>query len=157
MNDIVFYALLATLGTWLVTALGAATVVLFKSPNPKILNLMLGFAAGVMVARPAMAPEAAPRVVGLPNLIHSMTVHIAMPAMPPRWDSGSAGLTMTARSSRKALARMRRTAALPLLSRWSYRKNAAERDLLDFEQRSSILWEALLPSPAFGEIRKEHP
>ena len=46
MNDIVFYALLATLGTWLVTALGAATVVLFKSPNPKILNLMLGFAAG---------------------------------------------------------------------------------------------------------------
>ena len=43
MNDIVFYALLATLGTWLVTALGAATVVLFKSPNPKILNLMLGF------------------------------------------------------------------------------------------------------------------
>lgn len=50
MNDIVFYALLATLGTWFVTALGAATVVLFKSPNPKILNLMLGFAAGVMVA-----------------------------------------------------------------------------------------------------------
>ena len=50
MNDIVFYALLAPLGTWLVTALGAATVVLFKSPNPKILNLMLGFAAGVMVA-----------------------------------------------------------------------------------------------------------
>ena len=50
MNDIVFNAWLATLGTWLVTALGAATVVLFKSPNPKILNLMLGFAAGVMVA-----------------------------------------------------------------------------------------------------------
>lgn len=50
MNDIVFYALLATLGTWFVTALGAATVVLFKSPNPKILNLMLGFAAGVMIA-----------------------------------------------------------------------------------------------------------
>ena len=50
MDGIVFYALLATLGTWLVTALGAATVVLFKSPNPKILNLMLGFAAGVMIA-----------------------------------------------------------------------------------------------------------
>ena len=43
MNDIVFYALLATLGTWFVTALGAATVVLFKSPNPKIL---VTFAAG---------------------------------------------------------------------------------------------------------------
>ena len=60
-------------------------------------------------------------------------------------------------NGRKSLARMRRTAALPLLSHWPYRKDAAERDLLDFELRSSILWEALLPSPAFGEIRKEHP
>ena len=50
MNNVVFMALAATLGTWLVTALGAATVVFFKSPNPRILNLMLGFAAGVMVA-----------------------------------------------------------------------------------------------------------
>lgn len=50
MNDFVFMALTATLGTWLVTALGAGTVVFFKSPNPKILNLMLGFASGVMIA-----------------------------------------------------------------------------------------------------------
>ncbi|MBQ8894518.1 MAG: ZIP family metal transporter [Clostridia bacterium] len=50
MNDIIMMALLATLGTWLVTALGAATVVFFKSPNLKILNLMLGFASGVMIA-----------------------------------------------------------------------------------------------------------
>ncbi len=50
MNTIVFMALIATLGTWLVTALGAATVVFFKSPNPKALNLMLGFASGVMIA-----------------------------------------------------------------------------------------------------------
>lgn len=50
MNDTVLYALIATLGTWSVTALGAATVVFFKRPNPKILNLMLGFAAGVMIA-----------------------------------------------------------------------------------------------------------
>lgn len=50
MNQIVWMALIATLGTWFVTALGAATVVFFKSPNPKILNLMLGFAAGVMIA-----------------------------------------------------------------------------------------------------------
>lgn len=50
MNNIVLMALAATLGTWFVTALGAATVVFFKSPNPRILNLMLGFAAGVMVA-----------------------------------------------------------------------------------------------------------
>ena len=50
MNTIVFMALVATLGTWLVTALGAATVVFFRSPNPKALNLMLGFASGVMIA-----------------------------------------------------------------------------------------------------------
>ena len=50
MNDIVLMALIATLGTWLVTALGAATVVFFKSPNPRALNLMLGFASGVMIA-----------------------------------------------------------------------------------------------------------
>lgn len=43
-------ALAATLGTWLITALGAATVVFFKSPNPKAMNLMLGFASGVMIA-----------------------------------------------------------------------------------------------------------
>lgn len=50
MDDFVMMALAATLGTWLVTALGAATVVFFKSPNPKWLNIMLGFAAGVMIA-----------------------------------------------------------------------------------------------------------
>ena len=46
MNELILYALLATLGTWLVTALGAATVVFFKSPNPKALNIMMGFASG---------------------------------------------------------------------------------------------------------------
>ena len=50
MDHIVIYALLATLGTWFVTALGAATVVFFNSPSPKLLNLMLGFASGVMIA-----------------------------------------------------------------------------------------------------------
>ncbi len=50
MDNVVLMALIATLGTWLVTALGAATVAFFKSPNPKILNLMLGFASGVMIA-----------------------------------------------------------------------------------------------------------
>lgn len=50
MGNIVTMALVATLGTWLVTALGAATVVFFKSPNPKGLNIMLGFASGVMIA-----------------------------------------------------------------------------------------------------------
>jgi len=50
MNHFVILALIATLGTWFVTALGAATVVFFKSPNPKSLNIMLGFASGVMIA-----------------------------------------------------------------------------------------------------------
>ena len=43
-------ALFATLFTWGVTALGAAVVFLFKSINKKILNGMLGFASGVMIA-----------------------------------------------------------------------------------------------------------
>ena len=46
----VLQALLATLFTWFVTALGAATVFVFKSINKKVLNGMLGFAAGVMIA-----------------------------------------------------------------------------------------------------------
>ena len=50
MNHFVTMALVATLGTWLVTALGAAMVVFFTSPNPKSLNIMLGFASGVMIA-----------------------------------------------------------------------------------------------------------
>lgn len=48
--NLVLMALIATLGTWFVTALGAATVVFFKTPNQKALNLMLGFASGVMIA-----------------------------------------------------------------------------------------------------------
>lgn len=46
----VYQALLATTFTWFLTALGAATVFLFKEIKKKILNLMLGFAAGVMIA-----------------------------------------------------------------------------------------------------------
>ena len=50
MEHYVWLALAATLGTWFVTALGAATVVFFKSPSARALNLMLGFSAGVMIA-----------------------------------------------------------------------------------------------------------
>lgn len=50
MSNLVFMALAATLGTWFVTTLGAATVIFFKSPSPRALNLMLGFASGVMIA-----------------------------------------------------------------------------------------------------------
>jgi len=46
----ILQALLATLFTWGVTALGAAMVFFFKEINKKVLDAMLGFAAGVMIA-----------------------------------------------------------------------------------------------------------
>jgi ZIP family zinc transporter len=46
----IWQALLATLFTWGVTALGAAAVFLAKKISEKILSMMLGFAAGVMIA-----------------------------------------------------------------------------------------------------------
>jgi ZIP family zinc transporter len=46
----VLLALGATLFTWFVTAMGASMVFFFKTINKKILNSMLGFAAGVMIA-----------------------------------------------------------------------------------------------------------
>ena len=46
----VMQALVATLFTWFVTALGAALVFFFKTINRKVLDGMLGFAAGVMIA-----------------------------------------------------------------------------------------------------------
>lgn len=50
MTDAVLWALIATCGTWLLTALGAAVVVFFRHPNRRLMNLMLGFSAGVMIA-----------------------------------------------------------------------------------------------------------
>ena len=46
----ILQALIATLFTWFVTALGAALVFFFKTINRKVLDGMLGFAAGVMIA-----------------------------------------------------------------------------------------------------------
>jgi ZIP family zinc transporter len=48
--DPVLQALIATLFTWFVTALGAGLVFFFKTINRKVLDTMLGFAAGVMIA-----------------------------------------------------------------------------------------------------------
>lgn len=50
MDNVVVLALLATLGTWGLTALGAATVFCFRNPSPKTMNVLLGFASGVMIA-----------------------------------------------------------------------------------------------------------
>lgn len=49
LNHIV-QALLATIFTWGVTAAGAALVFFFKNVNRKVLDVMMGFAAGVMIA-----------------------------------------------------------------------------------------------------------
>ena len=46
----VIQALIATIFTWTVTALGASIVFLFKKINKSIMDAMLGFAAGVMIA-----------------------------------------------------------------------------------------------------------
>lgn len=42
--------LIATTYTWLFTAMGAGTVFFFKTVNRKVLDGMLGFAAGIMIA-----------------------------------------------------------------------------------------------------------
>lgn len=46
----VILSLLATLFTWGVTALGASLVFFFKKVNRNVMDAMLGFAAGVMIA-----------------------------------------------------------------------------------------------------------
>jgi ZIP family zinc transporter len=46
----VYQALVATLFTWFMTALGSGVVFFFKSINRAVLDAMLGFAAGVMIA-----------------------------------------------------------------------------------------------------------
>ncbi|MCJ7813256.1 ZIP family metal transporter [bacterium] len=48
--DPIIQSLLATCFTWFVTALGASVVFFFKSIDRKVLDTMLGFAAGVMIA-----------------------------------------------------------------------------------------------------------
>lgn len=49
-SDPVTQAFIATLGTWAVTALGASVVFLQREPSRKFLDVMLGFAGGVMLA-----------------------------------------------------------------------------------------------------------
>ena len=75
-------ALMATLFTWGVTALGASLVFFFKTVNQKVLDGMLGFAAGVMIAAsfwsllaPAisMAEEISSLPAWLPALIGFMS------------------------------------------------------------------------------------
>jgi ZIP family zinc transporter len=46
----ILQALIATLFTWAITALGAGTVLMTRNVSNRFLNAMLGFAAGVMIA-----------------------------------------------------------------------------------------------------------
>lgn len=46
----VWLALLASVFCWLVTALGASLVFFFKKTNALVMNILIGFSAGVMVA-----------------------------------------------------------------------------------------------------------
>lgn len=48
--DFSIQALLATIFTWFVTLLGASIVFFFKKVNKSVMDAMLGFAAGVMIA-----------------------------------------------------------------------------------------------------------
>jgi len=48
--DPILLALFGTLFTWFMTASGSFMVIFFRQINPKLLNSMLGFAAGVMIA-----------------------------------------------------------------------------------------------------------
>ena len=73
----ILQALLATTFTWAVTALGAAVVFVFNTVNRKLLDAMLGFAAGIMIAAsfwsllaPAIAmTEAAGKTPWIPAVI----------------------------------------------------------------------------------------
>ena len=48
--DPIIQALIATIFTWSITALGAALVYFFKKINKTLMDGMLGFAGGVMIA-----------------------------------------------------------------------------------------------------------
>jgi ZIP family zinc transporter len=73
----VMQALFATLFTWGVTALGAALVFFFKRIHQRVLDAMLGFAAGVMIAASfwsllAPAIELAERTSSLPAWVPAL-------------------------------------------------------------------------------------
>lgn len=48
--NVIFQTLIATIFTWGITALGALLVCFFKQVNKKVLDTVLGFSAGIMIA-----------------------------------------------------------------------------------------------------------
>ncbi len=71
----VWAALLATTFTWLVTAAGASLVFFFKTMKRGVLDVMLGFTGGVMVAASFWSLLA-------PSIAMSETIYPKMPWMP---------------------------------------------------------------------------
>jgi ZIP family zinc transporter len=76
-------ALMGTLFTWFLTALGAAAVFFVREVNKKLLDAMLGFAAGVMIAASCWS-----------LLIPSIEMAIEMDI--PSWIPAAAGFTFGA-------------------------------------------------------------
>ncbi len=75
-------ALMATIFTWFMTALGAGVVFFFKKINKVVLNGMLGFAAGVMIAASfwsllAPAIEMADAAGGIPAWVQATVGFLA--------------------------------------------------------------------------------
>lgn len=111
----ILQALLATCFTWFVTALGAAVVFFFRSVKQEVLDSMLGFAAGVMIAAsfwsllaPAIAmveataalPAWVPVLVGfLLGGLFLRLVDFLLPHLHPSFPSDPEGLTTSWRRS----------------------------------------------------------
>ena len=71
----ILQALIGGLFTWILTAIGASLVFLFKSSNRKVLDMCLGFTGGVMIAAsfwsllsPAIATVEQQQELGIPSL-----------------------------------------------------------------------------------------
>jgi ZIP family zinc transporter len=85
-QPVVLQALLAPLFTYGVTALGAATVFFFKDINRKVLDGMLGFAAGVMIAASFFSLLA-------PAIEMADVAHAVGKGLPP-WAAAAIGFTL---------------------------------------------------------------
>ena len=131
-------ALIATLFTWLMTALGSATVFFFKKVNPKILNTMLGFAAGVMIAASfwSLLQPAIERAQS------SALPHWLIPTLG--FISGAAFLWMSDRIVTRAWARLRADAGRE--------SRAARIIMLVFSITLHNIPEGLAVGVAFGEL-----
>ena len=85
----ILQALIATLFTWFVTALGAGLVFFFKTINRKVLDGMLGFAAGVMIAASYWS-------------LLAPAIEMAEESSLPAWIPATTGFQATTGDSRRA-------------------------------------------------------